>query len=237
MVGPGSGDQPPDREPVLSGRPEAAAAAAGAAISVVLGSPRGWNHWLRLYRLRMPHNGRRERLFLTSLAFAITFILTRGLTLAIRNHVGPFQNVSVGGTHVHHLVYGILLLLLVGYVSVVEFGSSTVLSGIGIQLTAIAFGIGAALTLDEFALWLNLQDVYWEQKGRESIDAVLAFSSLLLAGVFGQPIFSALAWEFRAMLRGAGEAERIAHLEYERMRHAIDSDPGQHPQEPVDGPA
>ena len=237
MVEPGSDQQQPDRDPSLSGRPGAGAAAAGAPISFVVGSLRGWHHWLHLYRLHMPHNGRRERLFLASLAFAITFILTRGLTLAIRNHVGPFQNVSVGGTHVHHLVYGILLLLLVGYVSVMEVGNSSALSRIGLQLTAIAFGIGAALTLDEFALWLNLQDVYWEQKGRESIDAVLAFGSLLLAGVFGQPIFSALAWEFRAMLRGASEAERIAHLEYERIRHGMDSGSGQHPQQPVDGPA
>lgn len=203
----------------------------------VPGSPRGWRHWLRLYRLHMPRNVRRERLFLISLAFAITFILTRGLTLAIRHHVGPFQNVSVGGTHVHHLVYGILLLLLTGYLSLVEFGARSRAAAIGIRLTAVAFGIGAALTLDEFALWLNLQDVYWERQGRESIDAVLAFSSLLLAGILGQPILRALAWEFRAMLRGAGEAERLAHLEYQRIRSGVDSTAGQHPQQPVDGPA
>ena len=185
----------------------------------------------------MPRDPRRERLFLATAAFAATFILTRGLTLAIRNNVGPFHNVSVGGTHVHHLVYGILLLLLVGYASLVEFGGTSGASGVGIRLTAVAFGIGAALTLDEFALWLNLQDVYWERKGRESIDAVLAFSSLLLVGIFGQPVFRALAWEFRAMIRGASEAERIAHLEYERMRHGLGSAAGEHPEQAVDGPA
>ncbi|HEV1996982.1 MAG TPA: hypothetical protein VGR61_02485 [Candidatus Dormibacteraeota bacterium] len=226
-----------DAEPALHGPAEAAADAAGVGVAAVLGSPRGWHHWLRLYRLHMPHDARRERLFLASVAFAATFILTRGLTLAIRNNVGPFHNVSVGGTHVHHLVYGILLLLLVGYFSLVEFGGTSSASGLGIRLTALAFGIGAALTLDEFALWLNLQDVYWEKKGRESIDAVLAFSSLLLVGIFGQPIFRALTWEFRAMVRGAGEAERIAHLEYERMRHGVRSAAGEHPDQPVDRPA
>ncbi|MGI8609881.1 MAG: hypothetical protein ACR2MY_11735 [Candidatus Dormibacteria bacterium] len=225
---------PPDERP--PGPAEAAAVAAAVGVVTVLGPPRGWHHWLHLYRIHMPHNPRRERLFLATLAFAVTFISTRGLTLAIRNNVGPFHNVSVGGTHVHHLVYGILLLLIVGYISLVEFGGTSRASGVGIRLTALAFGIGAALTLDEFALWLNLQDVYWERKGRESIDAVLAFSSLLLAGIFGQPLFRALAWEFRAMLRGAGEAERIAHLEYVRLRHG-GSVAGQHREEPVDSPA
>ena len=220
----------------LHGRAEAAAAAAGAGVAAALGPNRGWRHWLSLYRLHMPPSARRERLFLATLAFALTFAVTRGLTLAIRNNVGPFHNVSVGGTHVHHLVYGIGLLLLVGYLSLVEFGTMSTASGIGVRLTAVAFGIGAALTLDEFALWLNLQDVYWERQGRESIDAVLLFGSLLLAGIFGQSILRALAWEFRAMLRGAGEAERIAHLEYERMRHGAASGLGQHPEQPVDRP-
>ena len=63
------------------------------------------------------------------------------------------------------------------------------------SLTAIAFGVGAALTLDEFALWLNLSDVYWERQGRESIDAVLLFASLLSAGIWGGPFLRGLAQE------------------------------------------
>ena len=144
-----------------------------------------------LYRFHF-QSERRERLFLASVGFFITFAVVRGITAMIRAGVGPLHNVSAGGLHIHHLVWGILLLLVVGYVWLSEngVGSSWVAS-----LTAIAFGVGAALTLDEFALWLNLQDVYWERQGRESIDAVLIFGSLLSVGVWGGPFLSAVANE------------------------------------------
>jgi len=109
----------------------------------------------------------------------------------IRAGVGPFHNVTTsGGLHVHHLVWGILLLLLVGYVWLLEIGvgSSWIAS-----LTAILFGVGAALTLDEFALFLNLRDVYWERQGRESVDAVLIFAGLLSAGIWGWPFLKSAA--------------------------------------------
>jgi hypothetical protein len=61
------------------------------------------------------------------------------------------------------------------------------------SLSAVAFGVGAALALDEFALWLNLRDVYWEQQGRQSIDAVLIFASLLSVGIWGWPFLRGLA--------------------------------------------
>src|SRR5207245_6058584 len=132
---------------------------------------------------------RRERLFLASLSFVVTFAIVRGITHAIRAGVGPFHNVSSGGLHIHHLVWGILLLLVVGYVWLLEIGvgSSWVAS-----LTAMAFGVGAALTLDEFALWLNMQDVYWERQGRESIDAVVIFAGLLSVGIWGWPFLRAM---------------------------------------------
>jgi len=144
-----------------------------------------------LYRFHFKSE-RRERLFLASLGFLITFGIVRGITAMIRAGVGPIHNVSAGGLHIHNLVWGILLLLLVGYVwlSEIGVGSSWVAS-----LTAIAFGVGAALTLDEFALWLNLQDVYWERQGRETIDAVLLFGSLLSVGIWGGPFLSGLAKE------------------------------------------
>lgn len=143
----------------------------------------------RLYQLHFK-NERRERAFLASLGFAITFAIVRVITQAIRAGVGPFHNVTSGGLHIHHLVWGILLLLLVGYVWLIELGvgSSWIAS-----LTAVVFGIGAALTLDEFALWLNLRDVYWEQQGRASVDAVVIFASLLLAGFWGAPFAAGLA--------------------------------------------
>lgn len=199
-----------------------------------LGTPTMWERWRRVYLLHLQGSPRRERLFLASLAFGVTFGLTRAVTHAIRHNLGPFHNVSAGGTHLHHLVFGILLLLAVGYVSLVEFGGRTTVAAVWIRLTAIAFGIGAALTLDEFALWLNLQDVYWEEKGRQSIDAVVVFSSLLAAGVLGQPLIKGIAWEVQAALRGLSEAERTAHLELEKVLHGHRSAQGQHPQEPVD---
>jgi hypothetical protein len=143
----------------------------------------------RLYRLHFKDE-RRERLFLASVSFVLTFAVIRVITHLIRAGVGPLHNVTAGTLHIHHLVWGILLLLAVGYVWLLEVGvgSSRMAS-----LTALAFGVGAALTLDEFALWLNLRDVYWEDQGRLSIDAVVIFAGLLSVGVWGWPFFRALA--------------------------------------------
>jgi hypothetical protein len=147
-----------------------------------------------LYRLHFKDE-RRERLFLASVGFLITFGVVRGITAMIRAGIGPFHNVTAGTTHIHHLVWGIFLLILVSYVWLSEVG---VRSGWVASATAIAFGVGAALTLDEFALWLNLQDVYWASQGRESIDAVLIFGSLLSVGWWGGPFLRELA---RLLLR------------------------------------
>jgi hypothetical protein len=145
---------------------------------------------------RYLHEPRRERMFLSSAAFYLTFALTRVVTNAIRAGVGPFRDLAAGGVHVHHLVWGILLLLGVGYLWVHQIGAggpgeSRTLS----RLTAVLYGIGAALTLDEFALWLRLRDVYWAREGRESVDAVLLFGALLSAGLWGRPFFRALVRE------------------------------------------
>ncbi|HYM96080.1 MAG TPA: hypothetical protein VET26_02155 [Candidatus Sulfotelmatobacter sp.] len=143
----------------------------------------------KLYRFHF-QSERRERLFLASLGFLITFGIVRGITHMIRAGVGPFHNVSSGGLHIHHLVWGILLLLGVGYLWLIEEGVG---SNLVASLTAVAYGIGAALTLDEFALWLNLQDVYWQGAGRESIDAVVIFAALLSLGIWGGPFLGAVA--------------------------------------------
>src|SRR5207245_2355235 len=156
----------------------------------------------RLYQFHF-RNERRERLFLASVAFLITFGVVRGITLMIRAGIGPVHNVSAGGLHIHHLVWGILLLIVVGYVWLLEVGvgSSWVAS-----LTAIAFGVGAALTLDEFALWLNLSDVYWERQGRESIGAVIIFAGLLSVGIWGWPFLRALTSLLRRHKPASGGA-------------------------------
>jgi hypothetical protein len=124
--------------------------------------------------------GRRAVVAWMVLAFLVTFLATRLVTRAVRTGRGPFRDASVGGVHVHHEVYGIFLLLGAGTLAFTYRPGSPWL-----QLLAVLFGTGAALTLDEFALWLHLEDVYWSREGRSSIDAVLValvVGGLLLVG-------------------------------------------------------
>jgi hypothetical protein len=138
----------------------------------------------------------RRRLLLASVAFFCTFASLRALTWSIHNNVGPFHDIHMGGRHIHHLVWGILLLLLVGYGWLVEVGTGTGDTSLLMsRLMSLLYGTAAALTLDEFALWLNLRDVYWAREGRASIDAVLLFGSLLLVGIWGAPLWRGLVRE------------------------------------------
>jgi len=136
---------------------------------------------------------RRERLFLGSFSFFLTFGTVRTITYSIHAGVGPFHDIVSGGRHIHHMVWGILLLLIIGYLWLAQIGTGTrdasVWAG---RITALLFGVGAALTLDEFALWLNLADVYWSPEGRASVRAALFFGSLLSLGVWGGPFLHAL---------------------------------------------
>jgi hypothetical protein len=95
------------------------------------------------------------------------------------------------GHHIHHLVWGILLLLITGYAELAEVGTGcTPASIFAGRLLALSYGAGAALTLDEFAIWLNLDPLaYWSREGRESIDAVVIFGALLAIGTWGAPLF------------------------------------------------
>src|SRR5271170_2838119 len=104
----------------------------------------------------------KRRLFLASVSFFLTFLGARLLVLAILHNIGPFNWVTVGGRHIHHLVWGILILLLVGYGWLLDLGRShSPLSIFFSRLMSVSYGVGAALTLDEFALWLNLEpDAY-----------------------------------------------------------------------------
>ncbi len=131
---------------------------------------------------------------MASLGFLIAFAAVRAVTHLIRAGVGPFHNVGSGSLHIHHLVWGIALLLVVGYLWLIQAGTGeTKIPGWFSRATAVAYGVGAALTLDEFALWLNLQDVYWARQGRESIDAVIIFAAFLSVGIWGYPLLAALA--------------------------------------------
>jgi hypothetical protein len=136
----------------------------------------------------------RQRMFLASVSFLLTFVGVRLLVHRITSHEGMFQWVVVRGMHIHHLVWGILILLLVGYGWLADLGRShTPISIFFGRLMAVSYGAGAALTLDEFALWLNLSpDAYWSRQGRLSIDAVILFGALLGVGALGSPFFRGL---------------------------------------------
>jgi hypothetical protein len=146
-----------------------------------------------LIRTTIPDRPRR-RSFIASFSFLITFIGVRILVHRIVNHQGHFEWVVVRGTHIHHLVWGILILLLVGYGWLMDLGRShTPISIFYSRLMAVGYGVGAALTLDEFALWLNLEpDAYWSSQGRLSIDAIILFGGLLAVGAGGAPFFKGL---------------------------------------------
>ncbi|WP_262846455.1 hypothetical protein [Sphaerisporangium corydalis] len=118
--------------------------------------------------------------FLTALI--VTFLFTRLNVRLIRAKVGLFRNVNVGDVHVHHVVFGVVLMLFGGVAGLATAG----LSSGWYALTAAVFGVGAALVLDEFALILHLRDVYWSEEGRTSVDAVfvaIAMTLLLLLGM------------------------------------------------------
>jgi hypothetical protein len=140
-----------------------------------------WDDITRAYDRHIQVPGK-EVHFLILIAFVCSFGFIRTSAHMIRAQVSwwPGNVETKSGTHVHHLVWGILLLLSMGYV-----GIATDLGSPWLELVAIAFGIGMGLTMDEFALWLNLQDVYWQEKGRQSIDAVVVTTSLLVIAVLG----------------------------------------------------
>jgi hypothetical protein len=135
-------------------------------------------------------DARHERMFLASMAFFVAFAVVRAITHLIRAGRGPFHDVVTKGGHIHHLVWGILLLLGVGYLWLIQVGTGDAAGrGWTSALTALLFGVASALTLDEFALWFTFRDVYWEREGRLSIDAVLLFGSLLSIAMWGGPFF------------------------------------------------
>jgi hypothetical protein len=157
-----------------------------------------------LVRSTIPDRPRR-RMFLASVSFLLTFVGVRILVHRIVNHQGHFQWVVIHGTHIHHLVWGILILLLVGYGWLLDLGRShSPLSIFFSRLMSVGFGVGAALTLDEFSIWLDLEpDAYWSDAGRLNIDAIIFFGALLAVGAGGAPFFRALGrlWDKGSVYR------------------------------------
>ena len=140
-----------------------------------------WDDLVGAYQHGIEAPGKETHL-LVLVAFLLSFGFIRTSAHMIRAQVSwwPGNVETKGGTHIHHMVWGILLLMGAGYVGVALEPDSP-----WRELTAVFFGIGLGLTLDEFALWLNLEDVYWKEKGRQSIDAVVVAGSLLIITLVG----------------------------------------------------
>jgi hypothetical protein len=121
------------------------------------------------------------------IAFLVTLVILRVVTAIIHFELlphGPFRNLVTGnGLHIHHLFWGILLLMLTGFAALATRAPAWHLR------IAIIFGIALGLTLDEFALWLRLADVYWSPEGIESLKAAAVVAALLGLYAFGQPFW------------------------------------------------
>lgn len=143
------------------------------------------------YRTHVLDTGRSPALWML-IGFVVTFGVTRGITLRIRSRKlrgedesdAAIKDVVVGGVHIHHQVWGILLLLISG---VIEFRVRP--DHPWAEVLALLFGVGAALALDEFALWFHLEDVYWSEAGKKSIDAVLVAVVVLGSAAIGSSPF------------------------------------------------
>jgi hypothetical protein len=121
-------------------------------------------------RAALAHLSRRQQTALTSwTAFTATFIAVRGITYAIKDDVGPFHNLILGGKHIHHYMWGIAMVSTAGGIALQDQDNQDPHTAL-----AIVYGSGLALIVDEFAELLDLQDVYWAKQGRLSVDIAIA---------------------------------------------------------------
>lgn len=123
-------------------------------------------------------------------SFTATFASVRGITYSIKNGRGPFRNVSIGGTHIHHYLWGIGPLAGVGGMAV---RGNTIKPH---AVVPLAYGAGLALIVDEFALLLGLEDVYWADEGRVSVDLGISTISAVGTGLAAGPVLRRLAHWF-----------------------------------------
>jgi hypothetical protein len=133
-----------------------------------------WNHHL------VDHD--RQGVFLVLVGFVGSFAFIRMSTRLIRKEVSwwPGNVESESGVHVHHLVFGIITMMVAGTLGFASLGASP-----WTEICAFLFGVGAGLTIDEFALWVYLEDVYWAEEGRSSIDATVIAASLIFLVLVG----------------------------------------------------
>ena len=142
----------------------------------------------RAYRKEVRDVGQEPRL-LATIAFVLTFAAARVVTHTLLEASGG-GGLTVGSLHVHHVVFGLVILFASGVIDLMDRAP---------RVRAILFGVGAALVLDEFALVLNLADVYWAPQGRESIDAIVIFAGLLLLVALGGSFWRAAWRELRRL--------------------------------------
>ena len=126
----------------------------------------------------------------TLIAFLATFAILRLITAILHYDLwpgGPFHYViTKGGLHIHHLFWGVLLLMVTGFAALATRDPAWHLR------IAIVFGTALGLTLDEFAMWLRLADVYWSPEGVESVKAAAVVAAFLAVYAFGQPFWHAV---------------------------------------------
>ncbi len=151
-------------------------------------------------KLRDHISGRRERVLLATAGLVVTITVSRTVTGVLHaKGAGSSGGIVVGDVHVHHFVFGIVIVLATSL-------SWLLLGGIDDQrlrwfrITAVTYGIGTGLILDEFALWLNLKDVYWQQQGRQSIEAIGGFIAVLLLALLVRP-YGGAVWKARRSRR------------------------------------
>src|ERR1700733_14290545 len=126
------------------------------------------------------------------LGILVTFLVTRTVTRLIRSGSGGgagLGNVSIGGNHIHHQVFGILIIIASGIILVSQRPW-----GAALDAAAALFGVGVGLTVDEFALWLHLKDVYWAKQGRQSVDAIFCVLVITGAAVGGSSLVTGGIW-------------------------------------------
>jgi hypothetical protein len=140
-----------------------------------------------------------QGLFLVLAGFILSFAFIRMSTRIIRSESvswWPGNIESEGGVHVHHLVFGIVTMMIAGALGFTAFGETPYT-----EICAFAFGVGAGLTIDEFALWVHLDDVYWAEEGRSSIDATVIAAAGMLMVLLG---FSPFTFETGSVAAVAG---------------------------------
>jgi len=130
----------------------------------------------------------KQGIFFVLVGFILSFAFIRMSTRLIRSPRVPWwpgSVVSDSGVHLHHLVFGIVTMMVAGALGFVALGDSPYT-----EICAFFFGIGAGLTIDEFALWVYLEDVYWAEQGRSSIDAMVIAAAGMMLVLLGLSPFS-----------------------------------------------